>query len=194
MTGCSDSDPGAESLTPQVTVEATDLDDALLEASDIGDLIGDVQAQPLDAVAVFENPDPRGPCGAPVPPVPTSGASGRAFESAVALVIQLVLPRTEEVDEFMAAQLANVVEPCGPYESTTNVGTVQEVSDIEAVELPELDGFAMTAEIDSGGAVAFAWAGAAQSEGAVTLLFGFAAAAAPVDVVQTLVERAAERL
>jgi hypothetical protein len=52
----------------------------------------DAVAGDLDEdVAVFENPDPRGPCGGAVPQAPLEGSVARSFSTPDTVVIELVV-------------------------------------------------------------------------------------------------------
>jgi hypothetical protein len=69
------------SLTPRVTSGRADLESYLLTAEDVGDVptLAGATASDLSGVDLFENPDPRGPCGARADGPPMAGAAGRAF-------------------------------------------------------------------------------------------------------------------
>jgi hypothetical protein len=107
----------------------------MLTESDVREIAGfsSVVATDLDDVAVYENPDPRGPCGAPVDPMPT-GVAGRAFTGADVTIVQLLHEDGAALAEY-AEVLADDLRPgCGPHESFTNVGATQRVGEPSAVD------------------------------------------------------------
>jgi hypothetical protein len=140
-----------QSLTPRITSTPSGaLDSLLLTAADVRSIAGleGLIAHELGDVDLFENPDPRGPCGAPGADLPTSGAAGRAFEGDGQSLVQLVIEGQAATD-FLDSQLADIREPCGPYDSKTNTGATQHVEDIEVHRLQGGDGFFETASIRS---------------------------------------------
>lgn len=171
-TGCSDDEP-VESTTPRVTVkEGGELSSFVLAAESVGSVEGfeGVVAQQLGDVQVFENPDPRGPCGGATPAPPLEDTAGRSFAAEGVSVVQVVASG-DDVDAYVDAQLADIAEPCGPYESTTNVESTQTVGDIEIVVLPDDGGFFSTARIDSAGQTVFGGSAIIRVDGVVSLVF-----------------------
>ncbi len=185
---CTDDDP--ESTTPRVTVdESSELTSFVLVEQSVASIPGfeAVAAQPLSDVDVFENPDPRGPCGGESPAPPLEGTAGAVF-AAPGLSLVQVVAEGPDVDEFVAAQLADIVEPCGPYESTTNVETVQQIDQIEVVTLPGDLGYFLTARIQTEGQTAFTGSGLVRNDSGVTsLVFGVSIQEIPASSIESLI-------
>lgn len=134
--GCADGDE-VESLTPRITVaDAGELAELLLTADDVeqAGFVG-FEARDIDDVQLFENPDMRGPCGAPIQFPVLDGAAGRAFVAGGDTIVQIVVERTEELDAVVDAYVADAVDGCPPFESMTNQGLTQQVSDIEIIDI-----------------------------------------------------------
>jgi hypothetical protein len=185
--GCSD-DAEPESTTPPIeSDEESALADLVLPAESVGSIAGfeGVVAQPLSDVQVFENPDPRGPCGGESPAPPIQGTAGRSFTGEGVAVVQVVADGPE-VDEFVDAQLADIVEPCGPYESETNVETTQRVDQIEVVALPDDTGFFSTSRIDDGTQVAYAGSVLVRVDDITSLAFALSIEPIPLSSMESL--------
>ncbi len=186
---CTDDSP-AESTTPRVTIdEAGDLASYVLVEQSVASIAGfaDVAAQPLKDVDVFENPDPRGPCGGESPAPPLEGTAGAVF-AAPGLSIVQVVAEGPDVDEFVEAQLADIVEPCGPYDSTTNVETVQQIDQIRVVALPDELGYFQTARLQTEGQTAFTGSGVVRNaEGVTSLVFAVSVQEIPPTSMESLI-------
>jgi hypothetical protein len=92
--GCSSGDR-AQSLTPRVTPAAQPLaaEAALLLAADVSAMGGGpVKEVDLSDMPVFENPDPRGPCGSVLAAYPTTDRAVRIFTAADIIAINAVRP------------------------------------------------------------------------------------------------------
>lgn len=153
-----------------------------------------VTAQPLDDTAVFENPDPRGPCGGESPAPPIEGTAGAVFAAPTLSIVQVVA-RGPEVDEFVEAQLADIEEPCGPYQSTTNVETAQQVDEIEVTELPREAGYFLTGRIVTADQTAFTASGLVRNaDGVTSLVFAVSAEPIPSTVIESLIRLADAQL
>lgn len=154
----SEADPRADgrSNTPQITVgaPAPDVEDLLLSESEVREVAGlsAVVADDLADVSLYENPDPRGPCGAELDSVPAVEA-GRAFTSATTTAIQLVYVDDAAVARYLEEVETDLRPGCGPHESLTNVGAVQHVSEPVAVDTAGIGdrSMAYTSEISVGG-------------------------------------------
>lgn len=157
-----------------------DLTSFVLAEQSVSSIAGfeDVVARPLSDAGVIENPDPRGPCGGESPPPPVEGTAGAVFGAPGISIVQVVA-EGPDVDRFVEAQLADIDEPCGPYESTANVETAQRVDRIEIVELPDELGYYLTARIVGTAQTAFSGSGLIRSPAGVTSLV-FAVSAEPV--------------
>jgi hypothetical protein len=157
LLGCGDDDGGddgagadttvangpidGESDTPLITVDEGRVDAALLSEAEVRSVEGfsAVVATEFSDVPMFENPDPRGPCGGVVPELPVgSDATGRSFLSDRAVVIQLVMPFDSNAEAFADAYLADIDDPCADFDSLTNTGATQHVSGVDLVDLVEL--------------------------------------------------------
>jgi hypothetical protein len=156
----SEADPGlSESRTPQVTLEQPaepEREALLLTSSDVSAIDGfaGVPAADIADVPLFENPDPRGPCGAVVPEMSFDGLIGRSFTGAGGALIEVVGEHTPARQAVFDAYAADSQPGCAPFESMTNTGARQRVSNIELVELSGIADAAhgVTMTIASGGA------------------------------------------
>lgn len=159
VVGCvSRGDPGIVSETPRITqapLDAMDLQPFLATEEDL-DAVGmsDVVVGDLDDLAMYENPDPRGPCGGVVPEFRLEGAAGRSFRAAEHSAFALVMHSDDELERYLATLQADVAPSCGPYRSRTNTGGTQGVDGIEIVDLdiPGVNSIAWTSTITAGGA------------------------------------------
>ena len=141
--GCSSGHPTTTSRTPRITVGGgTPLAAALLSATDlrgVPGLPGDVGVTPLTNLKVYEDPDPRAPCGAHVPSLNLSGAAGVGIKSTTVQGAELAVgvgppsPRT-----YFDALVADTRAGCPAYQTTTNTGAVQTVTLRTVVALPPL--------------------------------------------------------
>lgn len=192
---CADDDPAQSTTSPVTLDEQRDLTSRVLIEESVASIPGfdAVVAQPLDDVGVFENPDPRGPCGGESPAPPLEGTAGAVF-AAPGLSIVHVVAQGPDVDAFVAAQLADIVEPCGPYEST-NGDTTQRIDQIEVVALPDDRGYLQTARLQTQGQTAFTGSGVVRnSDGVTSLLFIVSEQAIPASSIEALVRLADAQL
>jgi hypothetical protein len=130
----------AKSTTPPVRSTADELKPGLMKASEVATISGlpKVRRYPLDREPLYEDPDPRGPCGAVTHPPPISeGATNVFVGSGVAVTNTVLRPGLEQARAFMAENLADARPGCAPYQSTTNEGRVQTVTSL-VVALPAL--------------------------------------------------------
>jgi hypothetical protein len=131
---------GRRSSTPPLVDDPSASHDTflLLTEADVRSVAGlqDVTAESLADAEAFENPDPRGPCGAPVPPLPKTGIYGRTFRGDGVAIFELLQPATAATRAYAEALKADSRPSCPPYTSTTNLGDVQHVSDVEILDLP----------------------------------------------------------
>ncbi len=192
VAACSDDEPSG-STTPAVTTdESSALTDFVLAEQSVASITGfeGVVATPFSDSEVFENPDPRGPCGGESPSPPLEGTAGAVFAGAAVTVVQVVA-EGPEADEFFDAQIADIDEPCGPYQSTTNVETAQQVDEIEVTELPGERGFFLTGRIVTPDQTAFTASGLVRNDAGVTsLVFAVAAEPIPSSAIESLIRLA----
>lgn len=183
-------DDSAGPTTSPVTVdESSELSSFVLVEQSVASIAGfeNVVAQPLNDVDVFENPDPRGPCGGESPAPPLEGTAGAVF-AAPGLSIVQVVAEGADVDAFFEAQLGDIVDPCGPYESTTDAETVQEVDQIVVATLPDDLGYFQTARLSTGGQTAFTGSGVVRnSEGVTSLVFAVSVQEIPFASIESLI-------
>ena len=127
--------------TPRVTVREAASDEALLllTESDVRGIDGlsDAVAKNFNDIPVFENPDPRGPCGAVAPQLPLDDAVGRSFSSASLVVFEILVPDDAAQRDYLASLLADRTEGCPDYQSQTNLGITQTVSDVHFVDITD---------------------------------------------------------
>jgi hypothetical protein len=125
------------SNTPRVTVgePADDVADLLLAARDVEAVDGlqDAAASDVDDIEVYENPDPRGPCGARLDAPPTPDA-GRVLTAGGITALQLVYADASEIDRHVDVLEGDLRPGCGPHESLTNFGAVQQVAEPVALD------------------------------------------------------------
>ncbi len=128
------------SSTPRITsgVDRSALANVLLTTDDLDGLpYAGAVAQDIGEIPVFENPDPRGPCGAEIEPLPLEGAVGRAFVLGRSSMFTLVLPSGQQSD--IDALRADGHEGCDAFLSMTNVGENQRVSNTKMPPVSDLD-------------------------------------------------------
>ncbi|MBI2168930.1 MAG: hypothetical protein HYU28_05445 [Actinobacteria bacterium] len=138
---CDAGDP-VQSQTPRITAAEPGRRDetVLLTEDDVARLEGfeGARATEIDDVPIFENPDPRGPCGGVAPDLQFPGAIGRAFTSEKLVVFEFVAPRSAAHDEALAAFQSDARPGCRSYDSLTNTGDRQLVSEITLLDLSDL--------------------------------------------------------
>ena len=174
LSGCGASS-SAHSNTPKFTVsENGSGGKSLLTEQEVKSIDGlaDVQAKEVSDVQFFENPDPRGPCGGVVPQIPAAGAVGRAFVGSSAVMIELLSEVSAAQTTYVKSILADHVEGCGTFTSTTNTGDTQTVSETTFVPLKGIAGPAIgwTSRVDVGKATAYAGIVVLEAHGQVAFL------------------------
>jgi hypothetical protein len=166
------------SNTPQVTIDdnpEASLEARLLTVAQVEQALGGsglTQAEISDT-PVFENPDPRGPCGGIVPQLPLGeGTVGRSFGASNITIVQFVSPLSELAAAYLKAIAADATPGCGPFESETNQGLMQKVSDIEIIDVTGVssDAVAYAGRVDVGGQTFHIAAVALADDGASTFL------------------------
>lgn len=169
-----------EPSTPQITKGADDekLNASLISLEDLEGLPDAPTAlmeQPIEDASAFENPDPRGPCGAKVPQPAFRDAALAAFVTAQppnATIVHAVweLPG-DDAEEFLEAHRRDTRPGCPVYRSTTPTGT-QEVKFLEEVGVPG-DTLANTVRITVKDAEFYASIGIAREGTALTVIMMF---------------------
>jgi hypothetical protein len=125
--GCSHGEP-AKSNTPRIRSTLKELEPGLITAAQVSEMLGlaRVRRVPNKSAPIYENPDPRGPCGVPIKqPDLSLGATvvlaGRTFA-----VTDTIVELTEQrAQAFMDEFLADATPGCGPFRSMTNTGVAQ---------------------------------------------------------------------
>jgi hypothetical protein len=147
----------SESRTPQITVKSgTELDAALLSTDDLRAVKGladDVHAVALNELDVFQDPDPRAPCGKKIAALDLSNAAGIGVASTTLQGAQLVVRLDEQAaTDRLDALRGDAREGCAAYETTTNRGTTQTVMLDGVPRLPPLadQSIATTSTIEGG--------------------------------------------
>ena len=198
LSACGPNDSGG-SNTPKITVEATanDLSAFLMSASDVHNIAGltDAVTRDINDMPLFENPDPRGPCGAVSRQPQFAGASGRALTGASLSLVQLVMTTTAEQRDDLKEMIGDRHPACGPYQSTTNRGDQQTVSEIAFVDLPGAkDAIAWTCRVDVAGVTAYAGVIQIVAEPGTTFIQLQSNLPIAADVVAAIGERAMAKL
>jgi len=194
---CSDDD--ADSDTPRiVVVDDSELTELLMTADDVAQITGfaGVEARELDEVPVFENPDPRGPCGSPVPNPPVDVAAGRALTGSTIGLVQFVQTASPEFEAFIDALEADQGPPCDGYSSRTNAGTVQTVTDLTvfAATGDDVTGVVWTGLVSFDGNSTYFGAMALEADGAATFVTVQSGSEIPEEGMTLLADRAVRRL
>lgn len=130
---------GSASLTPQITATTAATASPTLTTGDLRAIPGlptDVRVAAIDTTKIFENPDPRGPCGAKIPQPSFKNAAGVAISGTGLVGDQLVteLP-SGQAAAYVRAMIQDGHTPCPQYTSTTNTGATQIVTPLGAVEV-----------------------------------------------------------
>ena len=155
-----------------------------------------LEAEELTELATYENPDPRGPCGAVVSQPPIRDALGRGFTALTLSVIELVVLSTETSRAYLDAVLADGVDGCGEFTSTTNRGqtqTVSEITFVDASDLPE-SALAWMSRVDVADRAAFIGAGIFEANGYVVVIQMQSNFPIPLPQLQQVVQKAADRI
>ncbi len=187
-----------ESQTPRLrTGSRTALADALLTTGDLRSVRGlpaDIEAVSLDGLALFEDPDPRGPCGARIDQPDFARGQGVGLRSdQVAGFIAVVRLSVAQARAYMKALVADTRLGCPPHERRTNTGSIQRVKRVKAVDIGD-QGSAARVTITSEGKTVDALQIAVRRADRVVVLVLFSSAALPDDTVRALASRVFRRL
>lgn len=163
VAGCS-SDGGSAANTPSTTVPTSAepaVTGVLLTQEELRTIPGFEQGtvQPFNSVPSFTNPDPRGPCGGKASNPPMDNAAGTAYSAGNTVVaFHIITPTTDLQRSYLTALAKDRKDPCPTWESTTNKGTTQTVSDTAFVDVSDVaaDALSWTSTVSSGDAKAYA--------------------------------------
>ncbi len=138
---CGGKQRAAPESVPQITLTADGpLSPALISASQLRRVPGFATATvvPLNEVKIFEDPDPRGPCGAKVPVLKLNDAVGLSWNAqAIRGGAQLVIRgATGQAKKFLSARLNDIRPDCAVYTTKNAQGVTQEQKYDHAVRLP----------------------------------------------------------
>jgi hypothetical protein len=191
----------AASRTPKITVASgTALDATLLSTDDLRRVTGlpdDMTAVALNSLNVFEDPDPRAPCGAKVARLDLSSGAGVGLQSATVQGSQLVV-RLDEADatRHVDALIADTRDGCPAFQTLTNKGASQTVTLDHVVNLPPLADQATAAisTIESGGSRVAVTHVVVRKAATVAVIVLFGSTRLGDDVVRALAAQVAERL
>jgi hypothetical protein len=162
----------------------------LLRPADL-DGFGTVKSVPLNKAKLFEDPDPRGPCGVKITPPRLSKGATRVFQAPGGVIIDTVVRVSEQrARALMDAMEHDAIAACPAYTSTTNTGAEQTV-------MPTLVDLPMVGDQRVGGTAAITVGGQTGYAGTVRIRrgryldFAVAFSGIPVrpDVVRVLAER-----
>jgi hypothetical protein len=131
----------------------------------------------ISETPIFENPDPRGPCGAVVPQFRLGeGTVGRSFGASNITIVQFITPTSTVTSAFLDAIVGDALPGCSAFESETNLGLMQQVSEIEIVDVTSAPtgAVAYTSRVDIGGQTAYVAAVAVADREVTTYLQVFA--------------------
>lgn len=136
---CGGGGGGTSAKTPVTVAVFGPLDAALLTQTQLRQVPGfaTTKVTPLQAPVLFEDPDPRAPCGAKVPKLSLRDAVGIAMTAesirgGAQLVIRLP---SGAAKGYLDARQANTSKGCPEYETTTNQGAKQRVLLVRVVRL-----------------------------------------------------------
>lgn len=128
------------SKTPRVTVGADGpLAPGLLTETQVRQVptLSSATITSLQQTTFFEDPDPRGPCGAQVPSVTLQDAVGIAIKATGlrggAELVSRMPPG--EAKRYLDARMADAHEHCPEYQTTTHQGVTQRVLLVRIVRL-----------------------------------------------------------
>lgn len=190
----------ANSTTPRISLndDEGDLSSYLLTGSDVAaiEALDLSTATDFNDVPTFENPDLRGPCGGVMPELDLAGAAGRAFVGTSSTAHAIVLESDAERRRVLLALQADADEPCGSFESTTNTGHTQLVSDISLLKFPvdDVDAVGWTSKIEVGLQSVYGGVWLFETDGRIALIQYVRAVPVSESAMIALAERAYERL
>jgi hypothetical protein len=131
----------AESNTPRIRSTATDLQRGLVTNDELSKVSGlpRLRRVPLKNAPLFENPDPRGFCGAPIDQPDLSKGATAIFAANSATVSDTIVRLDETAARsYLDAAIADTQPGCPTFRSATNTGDQQTVNPGNVVALPPL--------------------------------------------------------
>ena len=134
MTACSggSTTTAIPSNTPHIRSTAASLRPGLITTKDLRSVpdLPTLEPVPLKQTNAFENPDPRGPCGAKISQPDLSKGATAVFESQAPLTLSDTVLNlgTAAATNYLSTLLADARPGCPPYESTTRQGQTQTVT------------------------------------------------------------------
>lgn len=131
----------AKSNTPRIQSTARELQRGVVTAEELRAITGlpRLQPVPLKNAPLFENPDPRGPCGARISQPDFPKRAIAVFAANSVMVFEAVARLDEGTARaFVDSIIADAKPGCPPFESLTNTGAQQTVIPGITVELPQL--------------------------------------------------------
>jgi hypothetical protein len=197
--GCA-SGSADDSNTPRITLGGDDdeLSGFLLTRSDVTAIDGLEQTTvtEFNEAPLFENPDPRGPCGGVVPAPDFTGAVGRVFAGSSGTLFTLVLESDAKQQSYLRALQADVREVCESHESTTNTGQTQTVSDVSILQSPVagIEAIGWTSKIEVGEQTGYGGVWLIEADGRVAYIQFLGVAPLLESAMVALAQGAYERL
>jgi hypothetical protein len=204
VASCSSGSGSQRSETPRISEPSrqAELSGALLTNADLQHIPGlpsDIAVKSVDDMKLFEDPDPRGPCGARVaqPDLSTGAVIGISAQAVQGFEAVVELPVTA-AENYLRALREDARPGCAAYDSTTNTGSTQHVRLIRPVDIGAA-GDERTAgllEISNEGHTFEAFELAVRSGGRVALfvLFSFSGRPLDDDSLRAVAEPLARRL
>ncbi len=138
LASCSDGG-AASTTTPSTISSGGSLAPALLTSSQLRRVPGFSTATltSVPKVEVFDDPNPRGPCGGAVPRINLDDAIGSSWTAnTIRSGAQLVLRRpATELQTYMAARIRDAVADCPVFQLQSRTGVAQEMKFDDAVNV-----------------------------------------------------------
>ena len=126
---CSNGKPPAVAASTTTVPSSGPLETALLTQSQLRRVpaLATGVVTPLPDATAFDEPDPRGPCGAPLPVLPLDEAVATGWRAApLRAGGQVVLRRAaSELRSFMTARIRDAREDCDAFETKNRQGELQ---------------------------------------------------------------------
>lgn len=150
VAGCGRGGTPAKSSTPRITLnESPAVKAALLTTAELRAVPGiaaTTSVVALNDLQVFEDPDPRGPCGAKVAPLARAVAAGAGIQGSAVQGTELVVRVSEATAKaYLAALVHDARRGCPAFVTRTNTGAPQTVTPLKAGAVPGVADGAMAA-------------------------------------------------
>ena len=198
LAACGGGNERGESQTPRLRADSRNaLAEALLTTKDLRSVRGlpaDIEAASLDELPLYEDPDPRGPCGARIdqPDLARGQSVALRSDQAAGFTAVVRLP-IAQARAYMKALAADTRVGCPPHQRRTHTGSVQRVKLVSAVDIGNR-GTAARVTITNKGKTVDALQIAVQDADRVAVLVLFTSAALPDNTVRAIANRASRRL